>query len=125
MKLNFQISIDDDYDLQYIEDDIIDTAARQLITEVMANRYEHYGKTFKEKLEEKVKEILLNTMDADFKSEVKEQISIELAKKFERTKQYKELKDAYSIDSDSVIKSGLKDLVAEMVSEEIKRKFKN
>lgn len=36
--------------------------------------------------------------------DIKKQVSEELAKKYERTKQYKELKENYSIDSDTVIK---------------------
>jgi hypothetical protein len=38
--------------------------------------------------------------------------------------QYKELKDSFGIESDAVIKSGLKDLVADMVSTELKNRFK-
>jgi bacterioferritin (cytochrome b1) len=124
MELSFKIDIANYEDLRYLEDEIIETAARQLINEVMNNRYDNYGKTFREKLKEEVKTILSETMDTEFKNEVRDQVSADLAKRYERTKQYKELKDTYDIESDAVIKSGLKDLVTEMVTAEIKKKFK-
>ena len=124
MLLNVQINIDNNTDLYDIEQDIVNTASRQLINEVMNNRYDNYGSTFRDNLHKKIKEMLLETMDTDFKEDIKKQVSEELSKKYERTKQYKELKETYSIDSDAVIKSGLKELVAEMVTVEIKKRFK-
>lgn len=124
MKLDVQINLNDYDDLYEVENTIVESAARQLINEVMNNRYDNYGRTFRDKLKEEVKEILAETMDTEFKEDVKKQVSDDLAKRYERTKQYKEIKDTYAIDSDSVIKSGLKDLVAEMVGTEIKKRFK-
>lgn len=123
MELNFKIDITNYDDLQELENEIIETSARLLIEEIV-NRYDNYEETFREKLQDKIEALLLETMDNKFKDEVKDRVSVDLAKRYERTRQYKELKDTYNIDSDTVIKSGLKDLVAEMVSVEIKKRFK-
>jgi hypothetical protein len=59
----------------------------------MNNKYEHLGRTFKGKLQNEVKIMLLDIMDIDFKENVKNALSEELTKKYLRTKQYKEIKD--------------------------------
>jgi translation initiation factor 2 alpha subunit (eIF-2alpha) len=126
MKLNIQVDIDkfDDMADMDLETLIINSAAQQLIKEVMNNRYDHYGKTFKDLLEDKVKLLLIELMGDDFKKEVKEKVSENLTNRFVKSMQYKELKDRFGIDSDAIIKSGLKDLVADMVSTELKKRFK-
>jgi translation initiation factor 2 alpha subunit (eIF-2alpha) len=126
MKLNIQVDINkfDDMADMDLETLIINSAAQQLIKEVMNNRYDHYGKTFKDLLEDKVKLLLIELMGDDFKKEVKEKVSENLTNRFVKSMQYKELKDKFGIDSDAIIKSGLKDLVADMVSTELKNRFK-
>ena len=125
MKLNFTVEVDDyNGDVRSIESEIIGEAARQLICEVMNNRYEHLGRTFKEKLQDEVKTMMLDVMDTDFKEDVKKTLADELSKKYVRSKQYKEIKEQFSIDNDSLIKSGLKDIIAELVVSELKNRWK-
>lgn len=125
IKLNFTVEVDDyDDNVGTIESQIISEAARQLIRETMNNRYEHYGKSFKENLQDEVKRLMLGIMDTDFKEEVKKTLVDELSKKYIKTKQYKEVKEQFSIENDSVIKSGLKDIVGELVVSELKNRWK-
>jgi len=90
----------------------------------MNNRYEHYGKSFKEKLQDEVKRMMLDIMDTDFKEEVKNNLVDDLTKKYVRTKQYKEVKEQFNIKSDTEIKNGLKDIIGELVGSEMKKRFK-
>jgi len=48
----------------------------------------------------------------------------EFTKKYLRTKQYEEIREQFSIESDKIIKSGLKDVISEIVKSEIKNCFK-
>jgi len=118
MKINFSMAIDKG-DLNYVESEIIQEAARQVINEVLSNRYEHYGKTFKAKLKEEIKTMLTGMMDTDFKNEVKDALVLDLEKKYIRTKQYKEVKEQFEILSDTEIKAGLKDFIGEIVKTEL------
>lgn len=125
MKLNFTVEVNDyNDDVGSIESEIISEAARQLICEVMNNRYEHPGRTFREKLKDEVKTMMLDIMDTDFKEDVKKTLADELSKKYVKSKQYKEIKEQFSIDNDSLIKSGLKDIIAELVISELKKRWK-
>ena len=123
MKINFSMNIDNK-DLDYLETEIIQEAAKQVINEVLSNRYEHYGRTFKDKLKEEIKTMLVDIMDADFKNQVKDSLVIDLEKKYIRTKQYKEVKKQFEILSDTEIKAGLKDFIVDIVKAEIRNKFK-
>lgn len=124
MKLNFSIEIDGYDSVNGMEDKIIKAAARQMINEVMNNRYEYSGRTFREKLQSEIKVMLIDMMDTDFKEEVKNTLVEELNKKFIKTKQYKEIKSEFHIENDSVIKSGLKDIVSQLVVSELKNRWK-
>ena len=123
MKINFSMSIDNK-DLDYLETEIIQEAAKQVINEVLSNRYEHYGRTFKDKLKEEIKGMLTEIMDTDFKNEVKDALVLGLEKKYIRTKQYTEVKGQFGILSDTEIKAGLKSFISDIVKAEIRNKFK-
>ena len=123
MKINFSMSIDNK-DLDYLETEIIQEAAKQVINEVLSNRYEHYGRTFKDKLKEEIKIMLTEIMDTDFKNEVKDALVLSLEKKYIRTKQYTEVKEQFGILSDTEIKAGLKNFIVDIVKTEIRNKFK-
>ena len=123
MKINFSMNIDNK-DLDYLETEIIQEAARQVINEVLSNRYEHYGRTFKDKLKEEIKIMLTEIMDTDFKNEVKDALVLGLEKKYIRTKQYIEVKEQFGILSDTEIKAGLKNFISDIVKAEIRNKFK-
>lgn len=125
MKLNFTVEVSDyDDNVGNIEDAIVREAARQLVNEIFNNRYEHYGRTFKDRVEEKIKEMMLETFDINFKNEVKDKVVDELTKKYIRTKQYKEVKDQFNILTDTEIKTGLKEIISDLVSAELKNRFK-
>jgi len=123
MKMNFSINIDNS-DIDYVESEIIKESARQVINEVLSNRYEHHGRTFKDKLKEEIKTMLTDIMDTDFKNEVKNALVLDLEKKYIRTKQYKEVKEQFEILSETETKAGLKDFISDIVKTEIRTKFK-
>ena len=123
MKINFSMDIDNK-DLDYLEAEIIQESAKQVINEVLSNRYEHYGRTFKDKLKEEIKIMLTEIMDADFKNEVKDALVLSLEKKYIRTKQFTEVKEQFGILSDTEIKAGLKNFISDIVKAEIRNKFK-
>jgi len=124
MKLTFTVELSDYDNPSTIEDKIVESAARQMINEVMNNRYEKSGKTFREKLINEVKIMMLDIMDTDFKEEVKDSLVDDLNKKYIKTKQYKEVKEQFDIKSDTEIKNGLKVIVSELVGSEMKKRFK-
>jgi hypothetical protein len=123
MKINFSMEIDKN-DIDNVEFEIIQEVARQVVNEVLSNRYEHYGRTFKDKLKEEIKTMLIDIMDTDFKNEVKDTLVLDLEKKYIRTKQYKEVKEQFEILSETEIKVGLKDFISDIVKSEIRTKFK-
>jgi hypothetical protein len=114
----------DKNDIDNVEFEIIQEVARQVVNEVLSNRYEHYGRTFKDKLKEEIKTMLIDIMDTDFKNEVKDTLVLDLEKKYIRTKQYKEVKEQFEILSETEIKVGLKDFISDIVKSEIRTKFK-
>jgi len=124
MKLTFTVELSNYDNPSTIEDKIVESAAKQMINEVMNNRYEKSGKTFRDKLINEVKDMLLDVMDTDFKEEVKNSLVDDLSKKYVKTKQYKEVKEQFDIKSDTEIKNGLKDIVGELVGYEMKKRFK-
>jgi hypothetical protein len=123
MKLDLTVSITDE-NLENVEEKIVKEAAKQLVNEVFSNRYEHYGSTFRDKVKEEVKDLMLEIFNTKFKNEVKNNVVDELTKKYIRTKQYKEVKEQFNILSDTEIKTGLKGIISELVNIEIKNKFK-
>jgi len=124
MKLTFTVELSNHDNPSTIEDKIVESAAKQMINEVMNNRYEKSGKTFRDKLINEVKDVLLDVMDTDFKEEVKNSLVDDLSKKYIKTKQYKEVKEQFDIKSDTEIKNGLRDIVGELVGSEMKKRFK-
>jgi len=95
-----------------------------MINEVMNNQYEHSGKTFRSKLHDEIRLMLMDIMDTDFKESIKVGVVEDLTKKYVRTKQYKEIKEEFEIDTDAIVKSGMKDLISDIVKVEIKSCFK-
>ena len=124
MKLTFTVELSNYDNPSTIEDKVVESAAKQMINEAMNNRYEKSGKTFRGKLINEVKDMLLDVMDTDFKEEVKNSLVDDLSKKYVKTKQYKEVKKEFNILSDTEIKNGLKDIVGELVGSEMKKRFK-
>ena len=124
MKLTFTVELSNYDNPSTIEDKIVEPAAKQMINEVMNNRYEKSGKTFRNKLINEVKDMLLDVMDTDFKEGIKNSLVEDLSKKYVKTKQYQEVKKEFNILSDTEIKNGLKDIVGELVGSEMKKRFK-
>jgi hypothetical protein len=123
MKMTFTIDIAQDNDIYSLQDEIICKASEYLINQVLGNTYNRTD--IGEKLEEVVIKKLESLMDMNFKNEVSKKVTENLANKFEKTKQYKLLKADEEIMTDSLIKTGLKDLVAEIVKSEMKKVFNN
>jgi len=122
MKLNFTVEMEKDNDIYDLEEELIRRASEKFIEQVLGSSW---NKTdLYEKLENAVISKLEIIMDTDFKNSVSTKVTDNLVKKFERTKQYKELQSNGEVITDSVIKSGLKDLVAEIVRSEMKKVFK-
>lgn len=125
MKINVSLDVCEDTNMTDIEYEIIKESARQMINEVLNNRYDNHGKTFREKLHNEIKTMLTESIDIDFKESVKDDVVKDISKKYVRTKQYKEIKEHFEIDTDTIIKSGLKDIISDIVKNEIKGFFKH
>jgi hypothetical protein len=123
MQLNVTVNLGDDasYELHH---EIIEESARQLIKEQLYNRIDGYGKTYRDAVNEYIKKILLDIVDTDFKNDIKNNVVEDISKKYLRTKQYKEIQDEFKIDRDTIIKSGLHDIISEMVGKELNRRLK-
>lgn len=122
MNLEVNISVDDS-DIEDIQDQIIHEAAVQMLNEVMRNQ-DHYGRSFKDKLTETVIEIIGNTLDDNMKKEITERVKSDIANKYIRTKQYKELKNELDIATDREIESGLQKIISKLVKSEMQKMFK-
>jgi hypothetical protein len=122
MELKFTVEVDKYDEIAMLEEEIIDRAANSFIEQVVGCSWDK--NELYDKLEEKVVRKLEDIMDTDFKNLVAIKVTDNLTKKFERTKQYKILKANEEVESDSLIKSGLKDLIAEIVRSEMKKVFK-
>ena len=123
MNLKVNISIDDDTDIEDIQNQIIHEAAIQMLNEVMRNQ-DHYGRSFKDKLTETVIRMIGNTLDDDMKNEITERVKSDIANKYIRTKQYKELKDEFDIVTDKEIELGLEKIISKLVKLEMQKMFK-
>lgn len=123
MQLNVTIDFNDDasYELQR---EIIEESARQLIKEQLYNRVNGYGKTYRDSVNDYIKQIILDMVDTDFKNDVKNNVVEDISKKYIRTKQYKEIQEEFSIEGDSIIKSGLQTIISDMVGKELSRRLK-
>lgn len=125
MKFNCTVELNNHNNIEDLEDKIIAESARQMINEVMNNRYEHWGKTYREKLRDEVRKMILeDILTPDFKKELYQLISEELSNRFTKTKQYREIKNCFDIESDSLIKSGMKDIISDLVNTELRKRFK-
>jgi len=122
MKLNFTVEIDRDNDIYNLEEEILNKAAESLIGEILGNAWDKTD--LYTKFEKRVVEKLEALMDVDFKNEVAKKVTENLSNKFEKTKQYKALKADGAVVSDALIKTGLKDLVGEIVKSEMKKVFR-
>ncbi|MDV3426490.1 MAG: hypothetical protein LIR50_04795, partial [Bacillota bacterium] len=78
----------------------------------------------KDKIYKEIKYLLSDFLNNNFKELIKKEIISEITKKYLRTKQYKEIREQFSIESDKIIKSGLKDVISEIVKSEINKCFK-
>ena len=123
MQLNVTIDLGDDasYELHH---EIVEESARQLIKEQLYNRIDGYGKTYRDAVNDYIKKILLEMVDADFKNEIKNNVIEDISKKYLRTKQYKEIQDEFKIEGDTIIKSGLQEIISDMVGKELNRRLK-
>jgi len=121
MKFNFAIEINEYDDICQLEDEIIERSARIFIENLtFGNR----NTDLETRLRDTILHKLEDVMNMDFKESVSTKVTDNLVKKFERTKQYKELISNGEVVTDSIIKNGLKDLVSEIVRSEMKKMFK-
>lgn len=123
MNLKVNISVDDYADIEDIQNQIVHEAAIQMLNEVMRNQ-DHYGRSFKDKLTETVIKMIGNALDDDMKNEITERVKSDIANKYIRTKQYKELKDEFDIVTDKEIESGLQKIISKLVKSEMQKMFK-
>lgn len=121
LKFNITIDVNDYEDLYEIQNTIIDEAADKFLQQVFGVWDEN--KSFKA-LERRIVEKMEKLLDSDFKKSVAEKVTENLTNKFEKTKQYKLLKEDKEVLSDSLIKTGLRSLVGDIVRSEMKKVFK-
>jgi len=122
MKLNFTIDVEQSDDMYDLQEELLKKASEKFIEEILGNKWD--DNTLYEKLAQRVMAKLEIIMDTDFKNSVSTKVTDNLVKKFERTKQFKLLQANEEVVSDTLIKSGLKDIVAEIVRSEMKKVFK-
>ena len=73
MKITVEVEMEEYDTIDDLREEIIKESARQMIDEQLNNYVgEKYEKTYKEKLQDEVKRILLDILDADFKESIKE-----------------------------------------------------
>jgi hypothetical protein len=121
MKMNITVEIDQNSDINSIQEEIIDRASENVIEQVLGDYYD--DTSLYTKLEKRVIGKLETIMDLDFKNEVAKKVTENLANKFEKTMQYKVLKADGEVITDALIKTGLRDLVADIVKSEMKKVF--
>ncbi|MDD4779116.1 MAG: hypothetical protein PHT02_00735 [Tissierellia bacterium] len=121
MKFNFTVDIEDCDSVYSLQDEIIYKSSEVLINQLLGNTYDRTD--LGEKLENIMIEKLESLMDLDFKKEVAKKVTDNLANRFEKTMQYKTLKADGEVITDAIIKTGLKDLIADMVKSEMKKVF--
>lgn len=121
LKFNITIDVNDYEDLYEIQNTIIDEAADKFLQQVFGVWDEN--KSFKA-LERRIVEKMEKLLDSDFKKSVAEKVTENLTNKFEKTKQYKLLKEDKEVLSDGLIKTGLRGLVGDIVRSEMKKVFK-
>lgn len=121
LKFNITIDVNDYEDLCEIQNTIIDEAADKFLQQVFGVWDEN--KSFKA-LERRIVEKMEKLLDSDFKKSVAEKVTENLTNKFEKTKQYKLLKEDKEVLSDGLIKTGLRGLVGDIVRSEMKKVFK-
>jgi hypothetical protein len=125
MKFNFEVSVSDydnenngDYSLQQY---IIDQAVDKFVYDIFGSKYDT------DDLSYQIQQLVSRKIDALFTNELKNTISNKvidgLAARYEKSKQYKELINMNQIASNTEIKSGLKELVHELVKSEMKKVF--
>ena len=103
-------------------EDFITTIFKQAAQEIVERQVES-------SLRDKINAFIGETFNNEFKNKIIESvtnnITTQLSDKMERTKQYKELKSGLEIESEQAIKTGLKDMVGNVVKSEMKNIFKN
>lgn len=119
IKLNFTVEIEENDEYFSLQEEIVEKASERFIREVLGNSWDKTD--LYERLEKSVIKKLEDIMDIDFKTSVAEKVTENLSNKFEKSKQYKSLLVGEEIVSDSVMKSGLRDLIAEVVRSEMKK----
>ena len=123
MKITVEVEMEEYDTIDDLREEIIKESARQMIDEQLNNYVgEKYEKTYKEKLQDEVKRILLDILDADFKESIKEGVIKNISNKFQRTKQCKEVMEQFDIKNS--YKTEFEKLVKEFVKEEIQKRFK-
>lgn len=121
MKFNITIDIDQDNEIYSLQEEIVYKASEIIINQILGNSYDRtdLGK----KLEVAVIDKLESLMNTDFKNEVAKKVTENLTNKFEKTMQYKTLKADGEVITDSLIKTGLKELIVDIVKSEMKKVF--
>jgi hypothetical protein len=123
MRFNVNITIDDDEGYEggiSLKDAIIDEAAYKLIKEFA----DVYSKdNIKGGIEEKATSILESLITPEFKNHIAASVADKLTARFDKTQQYKSLVAGQEVASDATIKSGLKEIVAQIVKSEMKKVF--
>lgn len=122
MKFNFTVDTNDCYDGYDFEEEIIRSAADAFIQQIIGDTYDKNSKSYQ--LERMINNKVNEIMNKDFKDELANIVVEKLADRFEKSKQYKELVKGNEIETDNVMKCGLKDIVKDIVKSEMKNMFK-
>lgn len=122
MKFNFTVDIAD-YDEDYsFQEQILDKATKAFTQQILGSTWEK--DSLSHQLEVKINQKVDMIMNKDFKDAVANKAIELLEERFEKSRQYKELVKGSEIETDHAMKTGLRDMVAEIVKSEMKKVFK-
>jgi hypothetical protein len=122
VKFNFTVDINDYEYASDLQDEILDRATHAFMSDVLGSSYDK--DSISSKLEHKINKKIDEIMNKEFREMISDKVLTGLASKFEKSKQYKELLKGSEIESDVAIKTGLRDIVRELVKSEMKNMFK-
>ena len=127
MKFNFTIELEECEDGFDLESQIIDAAACEIVNRSLYRACGTSGYTLEEKITNRIENMLDDMVTQEVKKKVVDtavsNLNAKLAGKTEKTKLYREAVADLPIDSDAAMRTGLKDMVYDLVKVELRRTF--
>lgn len=127
MKFNFTIDLDECENGYDLESQIIGAAASEIVNRSAYWACKTSGDTLEEKITKRIENMLDEMVTQDAKKKVIDaaisNLNTRLIDKIEKAKIYREAASDLPIDSDVAMKTGIKDMVSDLVKAELRRTF--